>query len=139
MLDAWANMQYNACNKMHMTTTIPEFVAIAKAVSNPLAVRMLKLLLRGEELCVCEIMDAVQVPQYTCSRSLGTMYRAKMVVRRREGRWAYYTLRPNPSAPVSAALDTVAHQVSDAIFEQDQARLVERLAKRVDGKCVAAY
>ena len=122
-----------------MTSTVPEFVAIAKALSSPLAVRILKLLLRGEELCVCEIMDAVQVPQYTCSRSLGTMHKAKMIVRRREGRWAYYTLHPQPSAPVRAALHTVAQQVSDAIFEQDEARLLERLARRVDGKCVAAY
>lgn len=122
-----------------MACPVPEFVTVTKALSNPLAVRILKLLLRGEELCVCEIMDAVHVPQYTCSRSLGTMYAANMVVRRRKGRWAYYTLHPQPSAVVRAALDMVGQQVSDAILEQDEARLVDRLALRVDGKCVAAY
>jgi ArsR family transcriptional regulator len=119
--------------------TIPEFAALGKGLSCVLCLRILKLLLHGEELCVCEIVDVLQVPQYTCSRRLGVLSRAKMVVRRRDGNWAYYSLPPRPSKTVRLLLDILDQEVSDEVTQQDAVRLGEELAKRVNGRCVAKY
>jgi ArsR family transcriptional regulator, arsenate/arsenite/antimonite-responsive transcriptional repressor len=49
------------------------------------------LLLRGE-LCVCDIVSVLQVPQPTASRHLAYLRRAGLIVNRRQGLWAYYKL-----------------------------------------------
>lgn len=132
-------MLNSACSKWHMTTRIPEFAAIGKGLSCVLCLRILKLLLHGEELCVCEIVDVLRVPQYTCSRRLGVLSRAKLVVRRREGNWAYYSLPPRRSTTVQALLDMLDREVNDEVTQQDAERLKEGLARRVNGKCVVTY
>lgn len=49
-------------------------------------------LLRTEELCVCDLVAVLQVPQPTASRHLGYLKRAGLVRLRRQGSWNYYSL-----------------------------------------------
>src|SRR3989304_1891481 len=58
--------------------------------------RVIRLLLR-EELCVCELVDALRIPQYKMSRHLGTLRAVGLVEARRNGRWMYY--RPGRRYP----------------------------------------
>jgi len=55
-------------------------------------------LLLGGELCVCDLVGALQVPQPTASRHLAYLRRAGLVVARKEGPWAYYRLAEPNSA-----------------------------------------
>ncbi len=68
-----------------------------RAVADPTRLRILHLLLRGE-LCVCEIVDALGVPQPTASRHLAYLRRSGLVQARKEGLWHYYKLTPPASA-----------------------------------------
>ncbi|RME69060.1 MAG: ArsR family transcriptional regulator, partial [Nitrospirae bacterium] len=68
-----------------------EFLAITKALSDETRVRILKLLEQGE-LCVCELMEILQMGQSTVSKHLGILHNAGLVERRKEGTWAYYRL-----------------------------------------------
>ncbi|MBI5751298.1 MAG: metalloregulator ArsR/SmtB family transcription factor [Hydrogenophilales bacterium] len=56
--------------------------------------RMLLLLLRADERCVCELYQALKQPQPTVSRHLAILREAKLVLVRKEGAWAYYRLHP---------------------------------------------
>jgi ArsR family transcriptional regulator len=64
-----------------------------KALGDEVRVKMLWLLLHHDELCVCDFIEVLQIPQSRASRHLRTLLHAGLVADRREGLWAYYTLR----------------------------------------------
>jgi ArsR family transcriptional regulator len=52
------------------------------------------VLLQGGELCVCDLVDVLQVPQPTASRHLAYLRRAGLVLSRKDGLWNHYRLAP---------------------------------------------
>ncbi|ABK44011.1 transcriptional regulator, ArsR family [Magnetococcus marinus MC-1] len=63
-----------------------------KALSEPLRVRLLLLMLHAGEMCVHECMLVTKHPQSTVSRHLGALYKSGWLERRRQGVWIYYSL-----------------------------------------------
>ncbi len=59
-------------------------------------IRIMRLLLE-RELCVCEIEDALQEPQYKISRHLAVLKNAGLVQDWREGQWMHYDISPDLS------------------------------------------
>jgi len=59
--------------------------------------RIIALLIKKGELCVCELMAALDEIQPKVSRHLGVMKDAGLVVARREGTWMHYRIAPLPS------------------------------------------
>jgi ArsR family transcriptional regulator, arsenate/arsenite/antimonite-responsive transcriptional repressor len=68
-----------------------------RAFSDPTRLRILNLLLAGE-LCVCDIVNTLGIPQPTASRHLAYLKQSGLVASRRDGLWIHYKL----SAPQSA-------------------------------------
>ena len=66
---------------------------VFRALSDPTRLRILHLL-RGGELCVCDLMEVLRVPQAKTSRHLGYLRKAGLVTVREEGLWCYYSLAP---------------------------------------------
>lgn len=62
-----------------------------KALGDETRLRMLGLLTHGE-LCVCDIMEVLKLPQSTASRHLAYLKNAKWVSGVRRGKWMYYQL-----------------------------------------------
>lgn len=62
-----------------------------KALSDPTRLRMLGLL-TVREMCVCEIMVALELTQPTASHHLKILENAELVRSRKEGRWVFYSL-----------------------------------------------
>ena len=62
-----------------------------RALSDPTRLRLLQLL-RGGELCVCDLMAALRIPQAKTSRHLAYLRKAGLVASRKEGLWSYYRL-----------------------------------------------
>jgi ArsR family transcriptional regulator, arsenate/arsenite/antimonite-responsive transcriptional repressor len=60
-----------------------------KALSDETRLRILALLAQGE-LCVCDLMAILELPQSTVSRHLATLRHAGLVEDRRQGVWMYY-------------------------------------------------
>jgi ArsR family transcriptional regulator len=67
---------------------------IFKALADETRLRVLLLLLDGE-LCVCEIIAALELPQSTISRHLAYLKRTGWVRDRKQGVWMYYCLNDN--------------------------------------------
>jgi len=63
-----------------------------KALSDPIRLRIVLLLQAEGELCVCDLMEVLKLPQSTISRHLAYLKRSCWVDTRREGVWMYYTL-----------------------------------------------
>lgn len=68
-----------------------ELVKAFKALSDETRIRLLKLL-QQRELCVCELMQALDMTQSRVSRNLGILKDAGFVKDRRNGLWVHYSL-----------------------------------------------
>lgn len=94
-----------------------------RALSDRTRLRILALL-QGGELCVCDIVSALKVPQPTASRHLAYLRKAGLVSARKEGQWHYYRLqRPTFESHVRL-LECVAsccHELAD--IKRDSERL----------------
>lgn len=66
-----------------------------RILSEPVRLRITVLLL-DRELCVCDLMEVLQLPQSTISRHMARMKAAAMVRDRRDGKWVHYQLTVNP-------------------------------------------
>src|SRR5688572_25746816 len=76
-----------------------EAVSVAerfKALADPTRVRMLNLLVRNPELCVCDMQTNFELSQPTISHHLSVLKKAGLVDCDTRGRWCFY--RANPSA-----------------------------------------
>ena len=63
-----------------------------KALSDPIRLRIILLLQAEGELCVCDLMAVLNLPQSTISRHLAYLKRSCWVDTRRQGVWMYYQL-----------------------------------------------
>ncbi len=66
---------------------------------------MLWLLFNHRELCVCDIMAALEITQSKASRHLATLRNAGLAIDRREGLWSYYSLRSVDDPGIKAQLE----------------------------------
>ena len=64
-----------------------------RAFSDRTRLRILHLL-RGRELCVCDLVRVLDVPQPKVSRHLAYLRRAGLVTARKDKNWSYYELAP---------------------------------------------
>lgn len=89
-----------------------------KALADETRLRILSLLLEGE-LCVCDLMAVLQLPQSTVSRHLAYLKNTGWVDDRRCGVWIYYSIVEMNSEPHKSLLQVLrnilpAMGVSDA-------------------------
>ncbi|CAA7618304.1 helix-turn-helix transcriptional regulator [Magnetospirillum sp. UT-4] len=101
------------------------FETVARAVADPVRVRILKLLESGE-LCVCQVTAVLALAPATVSKHLGMMRTAGLLQQRREGKWVYYRLADrslNTYAPAFLALAGQA-LADDPTIADDRQRLV---------------
>ncbi len=75
-----------------------DFILITKALADPNRVRVLLALRRGE-LCVCQIVELLQLAPSTISKHLSILNHAGLILSRKDERWVYYRL-PGKEAPV---------------------------------------
>lgn len=75
------------------TRTKPTVDLMFRAFSDRTRLRILHMLIGGE-LCVCDIVAVLRVPQPKASRHLAYLRRAGLVTARKEGLWSYYELAP---------------------------------------------
>jgi ArsR family transcriptional regulator len=68
-------------------------VNLFKALSDETRLRILSLLLTEGELCVCDIIAALNLPQSTISRHLAYLKKTGWVDDRRCGLWIYYSVK----------------------------------------------
>lgn len=87
--------------------------------------RILVLILRHEELCVCELFQALDVPQPKVSRHLAVLRDAGILTQRREGTWVFYRIDPQLPAWAYRLLGMMREGLESGASGHDDA---ERLA-----------
>ncbi len=62
-----------------------------KALADETRLKILKIL-QAQEMCVCEVMVALDLTQPTASHHLGLLENAGLVKARKEGKWVFYSI-----------------------------------------------
>lgn len=121
---------------MSRKTQVASFAAAFQALSESTRLRIVALLCRaGKDVCVCELVDALEEPQYHISRSLRILQKAGLVAERREGKWVHYGLPTGLDSFRELALKAAA-AIPEAVLATDQRELNRRLKLRENGKCL---
>lgn len=115
-------------------------VELFKALSDETRIRILKLLAGCKKpVCVCEIVDSLQLPQYAISRHLNILRRAGLVEDSRDGIWVSYSIPDQPMPLVHQLIEAIKQNLEGPVFEEDRQRLRLRLSLRENGRCVVGY
>ncbi|EJM19947.1 putative transcriptional regulator [Pseudomonas sp. GM18] len=96
--------------------------AVFKCLADDNRARMMLLIAREGELCVCELTCALNESQPKISRHLAQLRTCGLLVDRRQGQWVYYRLHPNLPDWVHQML-TVALQANTHWLSPDAKRL----------------
>jgi DNA-binding transcriptional ArsR family regulator len=112
---------------------------LAKAVSDPGRLRILKMLEAGE-LCVCQITAVLGLATPTVSAHLAQLRRAGLLAQRRDGRWVHYRLADaagdsDAGRLLAWALDALD---GDATCMADRAVLAEIARTPLEALCAPA-
>ena len=76
---------------------------VFQSLEDETRLRILSLLLEEQELCVCDLMAVLQLPQSTVSRHLSHLRNAGWLRDRREAVWVYYSIA-KPLGPLQQSL-----------------------------------
>ncbi|TVQ24054.1 MAG: ArsR family transcriptional regulator [Spirochaetaceae bacterium] len=120
--------------------SIELFAHVFRALSDETRLRIVRLLLHADAgLCVCELVSALELPQYQVSRHLGVLKTAGLVRVERKGTWSYY--RMAYAEQIDPLIDglTRSFEPLTSDYPGDLQRLDSRLSLRADGLCVVGF
>ena len=92
---------------MAVDVDVPPDVDVLRVVAEPMRWRILELL-AVEELCVCHLVEELDVAQPLVSHHLRVLRDAGVVTSSRYRYWTYYRLVPGVLSPLAARLAEVA-------------------------------
>lgn len=87
----YADKLKRAAEKVADVQTAHEQSRVFKALADETRLRILKLL-EVREMCVCEVMIALDLTQPTASHHLGLLESAGFVKAKKEGKWVFYRI-----------------------------------------------
>ena len=105
-----------------------ELLSIFKALSDETRLRIVKLLEMGE-LCVCDIVAALDIVQPKASFHLGVLKDAGLIKDRREGKWMHYRI-PDSDVFRRTLILTTLEKVPENFMLEDKKRLAAFRKKR---------
>jgi ArsR family transcriptional regulator len=118
-----------------MGAAMKDVARLFKALSDETRLRIFRLLLDGE-LCICDLMEVLELPQSKVSRHMAYLKHSGLVNDRREGVWIYYSLKE----PQSKLHEYQLRCMRDCFEEHEiLKRDLQRLKSRLEVKKACAY
>lgn len=103
-------------------------VQFYKCLADETRLRCLLLIERERELCVCELMVALQDSQPKISRHLALLREQGVLIDRRQGQWVFYRL--NPELPAWAVQVLTLSQQQNSHFLRDNQQRLQQMGER---------
>ncbi len=104
--------------------------ALFKTLSEPVRLRIVYLLLGAGELCVCDLVETLDLSQSVVSRHLAYLRNNGLAATRREGPWVYYKIIAGCCEPLFEHI-----RQCGAVNEEMQADLERLKIKRPSQDC----
>ena len=107
-----------------------------KSLADETRLRLLILLQGGNEYCVCDLTNALDIPQSTVSRHLAYLKRNGWLQDRRGGVWMYYSLKKDMDAFLQAQFVLLINQLANnPVYKADRQRLEAYLFAKDNDSC----
>ena len=114
--------------------SVTDLDALFKGFADPTRIRILSALAAGE-LCVCDIVELLDLPQPTVSRHLAYLRRNGLVATSQQGPWRVYALvDPAPPALTANLACLQDARATEPQFARDLERLAH-LSTQIDCGC----
>jgi len=105
-----------------------ELVLILKALSDRNRLRAVAAIMSHDELCVCQLVELLQITGASVSRLLGQLVQAGILQSRKEGRWMYYRV-DRTNEVIKPVMDWIKKELAgDEYFTRDREKLLEIMA-----------
>lgn len=122
------------------TALMTDAVELFRVLADEERLRIVRLLLdQPPGACVCELVDALRLPQYQVSRQLSMLRSVGLVEGVRQGTWVYYKLPTDLPRLARTVLRELHETLTSGSWSEDLARFGERLKWRSRGLCVVGY
>lgn len=111
-------------------------LAITRALSDENRVRAL-LALGDREVCVCQLIELLQLAPSTVSKHMSVLKQAHLVAGRKKGRWMYYRLPGKTTAPIVRQILSWVRQAAseDPCIRMDAGRMEKILETKRELIC----
>ena len=111
------------------------YLNILKALSDSNRLRIL-MSLHGCELCVCQVIELLQLAPSTVSKHLFLLKQAGLLTSHKNGRWIYYKISENLTDQHKELLNNInTSLLKDKIIMQDSKRMKEILKIDAEQLC----
>jgi len=107
-------------------TPLDTLTRVHKALGHPVRARVVAML-RGGELCVCQLNAVIALAPSTISAHLAELKDAGLVGERKSGRWVHYRLAAEGAA--AAALEALLASLTDDPQVRDDAALLDAITR----------
>lgn len=115
------------------------FLSITKTLSDESRVRAL-LSVKDGELCLCQIIEVLELSPATVSKHMNILYQSGLVQRRKEGKWHFYRLANTEVTPlVRRALKWVLYELERDPAVRDDARRIRKVRRQDLEELSACY
>jgi ArsR family transcriptional regulator, arsenate/arsenite/antimonite-responsive transcriptional repressor len=119
----------------HMASATETFAALA----DPIRLRCLALIAARKELCVCELVAALELPQPKVSRHLAILKTAGLLLDRRDAQWVLYSIASDMPDWANSAIDAaIKAMAADRQHAKDIKRLSRTLRPPLARRATAA-
>lgn len=98
-----------------------------KALSDETRLRIINILLENN-LCVCEIMDVLEMTQSRISRHMGILKQAELIEEERNGKWVIYKIAEKNKSILSYVKQQTKNE---QIFNSDKEKIEKTLIKEL--------
>lgn len=88
----------------HLLPPLAGKASLFKALGDELRLKLLHLV-RDDEVCVCDLVTLLGIPQGSLSHHLGILHQAGLVTARKQGRWNYYRATELARVPLAVFED----------------------------------
>jgi len=120
-------------SKEHLDKGLKSNAQLFKALGDETRLRMVGLLIGGE-LCVCDLMKVLVLPQSTASRHLAYLKNSGWITGKRKGRWMYYQLHELLTAN-TLHYSIIAYVTSFPEVQVDKKTLSKHLKQKSKTSC----
>jgi len=118
---------------------VHDILSITKALSDETRVRAL-LSLKDGELCLCQIIEVLGLAPSTVSKHMNVLQQARLVERRKRGKWCFYRLADSKDGPAAKrALAWVVAELRDSPTIARDAERIRKVRKQDLEKLSACY
>lgn len=119
-------------------SSMPNAEAVLKALANETRLRIVNMLRSSDQsLCVCEMVDALQMPEYQVSRHLAALKKAGLVNAEKHATWSYHS--PSIDAALVPLWTFLDSTLCGEPYETDLELLRRRLTMRAGNYCVVGF